>query len=180
MRKLTAYLLVSIDGVCEAPDKFARSELLPDIFPVLAETIAEQDEVLLGRRTYDDWSAYWPTSDVEPFASFINRVPKHVVSRTITSTDWHNASPLSDEVNRTITEMKESIGGAIGVHGSISLVQYLLKADLLDELRLVTFPAMAGEGRRLFDGDGGPIDFEATETRLTPKGLGFAIYRRLR
>jgi dihydrofolate reductase len=179
MRKLTAYLLISLDGVCEAPDTFARHELLPDIFQPLAATIAEQDEVLLGRRTYDDWSSYWPTSDVEPFASFINRVPKHVVSRTLKSTNWQNSSLLSEELENKINALKASEGSVIGVHGSIDLVQYLIKSQLLDELRLVTFPAIAGKGRRLFDGDGGPFHFDIAETQATPNGLNYAIYRRL-
>ncbi|MGB3928388.1 MAG: dihydrofolate reductase family protein [Sphingobium sp.] len=76
--------------------------------------------------------------------------------------------------------MKSAAGGAIGVHGSISLVQYLLEADLLDELRLVTFPVVAGKGRRLFDGDCGPFHFDIADTRSTPNGLNFGIYRRSR
>ncbi|MGB3928383.1 MAG: hypothetical protein WBL20_05405, partial [Sphingobium sp.] len=66
-------------------------------------------EVLLGRKTYDDWSGYWPTSDVEPFASFINRVPKHIVSTSITSTSWQNSSVLSGEIDKKIIEMKSAI-----------------------------------------------------------------------
>ena len=71
MRKVTSYLFISLDGVVEAPDTFVRSDLYEDFDPLTAEMIAEQDAVLLGRKTYDDWSAFWPQSMIEPFATFI-------------------------------------------------------------------------------------------------------------
>ena len=178
MRKLTAYLLVSLDGVCEAPDAFAHPDVMPDLFSLIAETIVEQDTVLLGRRTYDDWSGYWPTSDVEPFAGFINRVPKFVVSSTMTTPDWSNTSLLCGDVVEQIANLKATTGGTIGVHGSISLVQSLLAARLLDEMRLAMLPAIAGEGRRLFDGPGGPIHLVLGDTRSTPNGVILATYHR--
>ena len=79
MRKVTSYLFISLDGVVEAPDTFVRSDLYEDFDPLTAEMIAEQDAVLLGRKTYDDWSVYWPQSTIEPFATFINTTPKYVV-----------------------------------------------------------------------------------------------------
>ena len=81
MRKVVAYELLSLDGVAEQPDEF-----ITDFDDVMRENlgrvIATQDAVLLGRRTYDDWAAFWPTSDIEPFASFINGVEKFVVTST--------------------------------------------------------------------------------------------------
>jgi dihydrofolate reductase len=177
MRKLTAYLLISLDGVCEAPDTFAHRDVMPDLFPLIADVIAEQDAVLMGRRTYDDWSGYWPTSGVEPFASFINHVPKFVASTTMTSADWNNTSLLSSDLPGEVAALKASTGGTIGVHGSLSLVQSLLRCGTLDELRLAVLPVVAGTGRRLFDSEGGPLHFTLVEARWTESGVNLVTYR---
>jgi dihydrofolate reductase len=80
MRKLTSYLFISLDGVVEAPNAFLRDDLYQDLDLFIDETLAEQDTVLLGRRTYEEWSRFWPDSKIEPFATFINNVPKYVAS----------------------------------------------------------------------------------------------------
>ena len=96
MRKISAYLLMSLDGVVEAPDTFVRDGLYDDMIDVLRETIAEQDAILLGRTMFEEWSEFWPTADHEPFASFINEHPKYVVSSTLRSVDaWPNSSLIT-------------------------------------------------------------------------------------
>jgi len=177
MRKLTSYLLVSLDGVVEAPRRFFREDVYPDILPLIGDTIAEQDAVLLGRKMYQEWSAYWPQSRTEPFASFINRVPKYVVSQTHPALDWQPAHLISGDVQNEIIALKSQRGGTIGVHGSITLVQYLLTAGMLDELRFVLFPAVAGNGRRLLSREGDPIQLDLAATRSMPSGLQFLTYR---
>ncbi|MCA8896759.1 MAG: hypothetical protein KDA48_15990, partial [Amphiplicatus sp.] len=77
MRKLISYLFISVDGVVETPNRFLREDLYQDLDP-LDDTIAEQDAVLLGRKTYEEWSNFWPSSNIEPFATFINNTPKYV------------------------------------------------------------------------------------------------------
>src|SRR5690349_18851555 len=140
MRKIVLYTLLSVDGVAEAPDRYFfdfDTEMLDN----LRRVIEAQDAVLLGRRTYDDWAAYWPSANDEPFASFINGVPKHVVTSTPLTQPWANSTVVPVSVWWSIRELKEQPGGDIGVHGSIGLARSLLALDLVDEVRLVTAPA---------------------------------------
>jgi dihydrofolate reductase len=117
----------------------------------LARVIATQDTVLLGRRTYDDWAAFWPTSDIEPFASFINGVEKFAMTSSAPEETWSNTTFIDDKVLEHVTELKSRSGADIGVHGSVALTQALLEGDLVDELRLVVAPALMMHGRRLFE-----------------------------
>ena len=152
MRKLVAYSLVSVDGVAEDPDEF-----LFDFDKVmetnLGDVIGTQDTVLLGRKMYDEWSNYWPTSDDQPFADFINNVHKYVATSTPLTREWTNAEPIQGPVLDFVRELKARDGADIGVHGSISLTQSLFAAGLVDELRLLVAPRVAGSGRRLFEDD---------------------------
>ena len=151
MRRVVAYELVSVDGFADAPDRFF-TDWDPVMDANLARVIASQDTVLLGRRSHDDWAGYWPTSDVEPFATFINEVPKHVVTSSPLTGGWSAASVLEGDLAAAVRDLKRQPGGDIGVHASLSVVQALLADGLLDELRLVVAPALAGSGRRLLDG----------------------------
>ncbi len=150
MRKVVVYELLSLDGVAEQPDEFITN-FDTVMRENLGRVIATQDTVLLGRRTYDDWAAYWPTSDYEPFASFINGVEKFVVSSTTAEPTWANTRVIDGGLPEFVTELKGRPGGDIGVHGSIALTQALLEGDLVDELRLVIAPALHMHGRKLFE-----------------------------
>jgi dihydrofolate reductase len=152
MRKVVAYELLSLDGVAEQPDEFmtAFDEVMRDN---LGRVIATQDAVLLGRRTWDDWAAFWPTSEIEPFASFINGVQKFVATSTPLGREWPETKVIEDGIAEFVAELKQQPGGDIGIHGSISLAQSLLEASLVDELRLVIAPAVQMHGRRLFERD---------------------------
>jgi dihydrofolate reductase len=114
--------------------------------------IATQDVIILGRRSYTEWAQFWPSSDIEPFATFINGVAKYVATSTPLDRDWANATAIDGGLLEFIQELKRQPGGDIGVHGSISVAQALLAADLVDEIRLVIGPMIAGRGRRLLDG----------------------------
>ncbi|MEJ7690656.1 MAG: dihydrofolate reductase family protein [Nocardioidaceae bacterium] len=168
MRKVVAYTLVSVDGVAEDPDQF-----LFDFDKVmeanLAEVIGTQDTVLLGRKMYDEWSNYWPKSDDQPFADFINNVHKHVATATPLTREWMNAEPIQGPVDDFVRELKSGDGGDIGVHGSISLTQSLLAAGLVDELRLLVAPRVVGGGRRLFEDDVAHI-LELVQSTGSPSG----------
>lgn len=158
MRKVVAYELLSLDGVAEEPDQFITE--FDDVMQEnLGRVIATQDTVLLGRRTYDDWSVFWPTSDIEPFASFINAVEKFVVTSTTPGELWTNSNVVRGDVSEFLIGLKQRSGGDIGVHGSIALTQSLIGAGLIDELRLVVAPALQVHGRKLFD--------QGRSTRLT-------------
>jgi dihydrofolate reductase len=168
MRKVVLYELLSLDGVAERPESFFR-----DFDDVMGENlrrvIAEQDVVLLGRRTYDDWAQYWPGSDIEPFASLINSVRKYVVTSGQLAKPWENSAVIDAPVSDFVSELKDREGGDIGVHGSLSLARTLLQDGLVDELRLVIAPAIAVAGRKLFDGVP-PRRFQLTRNVSSPAG----------
>ena len=118
-----------------------------DVVDVLGETIADEDAILLGRAMFEEWSQFWPESDMEPFALFINGHPKYVVSHTLDSVDsWDNSILLGEPLAGRLADLKAQPGGTIGVHGSISLVNSLLADGLLDELRLLVFPVWPAVG----------------------------------
>ena len=151
MRKVVAYELMSLDGVAEEPSDFI-TEFDEVMSENLGRVIGTQDVVLLGRRTYDEWAGFWPSSAIEPFASFINEVEKCVVTSTQPEVTWSPTTAINGDLIDVLTGMKQRPGGDIGVHGSIALTQSLLASGFIDELRLVIAPALQGGGRRLFEG----------------------------
>lgn len=139
MRKIVVYELLSLDGVAEDPDAFIVD--WDDAMDAeLGAVIAPQDTVILGRRSYDEWSRFWPTSTIEPFATFINGVAKHVVTSSPLDGNWANASAVAGDPVEFARRLKEGEGGDIGVHASISVARALLEGGVVDELRLVIAP----------------------------------------
>ena len=175
MRKVVLYELVSLDGVAEAPDTFF-DDWDESMDANLATVIATQDAVVLGRRSYDEWSAYWPGSEIEPFATFINDVPKYVATSTPLGRHWHNATAIDGGLIQFVQNLKNSSGGDIGVHASITVAQALLAAEVIDEVRLVVAPAIAGHGRRLLDGLPA-TRLELLHSTTSPPGYLLADYR---
>jgi dihydrofolate reductase len=168
VRKVVVYELSSLDGVAEAPDDFFAD--WDDAMDAnLAKVIATQDAVILGRRTYTEWAQFWPGSDIEPFATFINGVRKYVATSTPLDRDWANATAVDAELVGFVRDLKEQPGGDIGVHASISVAQALLAGGVVDELRLVIAPRIAGRGRRLLDGLPA-IALEAIRSEISPTG----------
>jgi dihydrofolate reductase len=152
-------------------------EVLDDFFG----KVAEEDAMLLGRVTYQEWAEYWPTSDFEPFASHINSVEKYVVSKSLQDAPWGEsgrATVLNGELAHTVGELKRQPGKSIGVHGSPTLVEGLLHADLLDELRLEIYPVIAGTGPRLFKDGRGPKQLRLAESRIAGNGVAILTYKR--
>ncbi len=178
MRKVVVYELLSLDGVAESPERFF-TEWDAVMDANLAEVISDQDAVVLGRRSFDEWAQFWPTSDVQPFADFINAVPKFVATSSPLQHEWSDSSVIDGDVVEALRALKSTSGGAIGVHASISLARALFRADVVDELRLVVAPRTAGAGRRLFDGVG-PIDFEMQTCANSPTGYVLLTYTRSR
>ena len=175
MRKVVAYELLSLDGVAERPDEFVTD--FDDVMRQnLGRVIAAQDAVLLGRRTFDDWAGFWPTSDIEPFASFINGVQKFVVTSTPPEHEWAGTAVVEGGLADFVTELKQQPGGDIGIHGSISVTQSLLEASLVDELRLVVAPAVNQHGRRLFD-RGSARRLSLTRSITSPTGYLLVDYQ---
>jgi dihydrofolate reductase len=175
MRKVVAYELLSLDGVAEQPDAFI-AEFDEVMQENLNRVIASQDTVLLGRRSYDEWSEFWPTSDIEPFASFINGVQKFVATSSAPSHAWSNTTFIDADLGAFVAELKSQSGGDIGVHASISLVQSLLGVGLVDELRLVIAPCLQMDGRKLFDA-GAPTRLTLTRQFASPAGYLLLDYQ---
>lgn len=179
MRKVVLYELVSLDGVAEAPETFFVDDWDREIDAQLATLIATQDTVILGRRTYDQWSRYWPDSDVEPFATFINNVEKRVATSTPLDGRWQNATAIEVDLVPFVRELKNMSGGDIGVHGSISVARSLLEADAIDEVHLIIAPGVVGGGRRLLEGLP-EIRLELVRGSTSSKGYLLAGYRVVR
>ena len=178
MRKIVVYELVSLDGVAEDPDRFfAHWDAAMDAN--LAAVIRTQDAVILGRRSYTEWAQFWPTSDIEPFATFINAVTKHVATSTPLDLDWANATAFQGGLVDFVRDLKEQAGGDVGVHASISVAQALLAAGVVDELRLVIAPSIVGHGRRLLDGLPS-IQLETLQSEVSPTGSLLVDYRIVR
>lgn len=164
MRKLTAGLFHSVDGVVSEPNLWQFDSFDEDLGKGMTGMMERVDTVLLGRVSYQEWAGYWPhaTAD-QDFAGFINPIVKHVASRTLKEPlEWRNSHLVEGPLEDFVAELKQRDGGEIAVFGSISVTRQLLFAGLLDELTLMTHPVVAGSGRRLFE-DGDPV------TRLTLK-----------
>ena len=181
MRKVTAGLFSTIDGVVEAPNEwqFAFDD---EMGAAMSRMLEEQDAVLLGRVTYTEWAGYWPTSTDEPFATWINRTPKYVASTTLDSVDeWQNSTLISGSVADFVADLRQQDGGTIGTAGSPSLVRWLFNAGLLDELILLIHPVVAGGGRRrLFADDAALTRLELIGSQPTSSGVIIATYRPVR
>ena len=176
MRKIVVYELLSLDGVAESPDEFFGWDDALDAN--LGAVIATQDAVILGRRSHDEWAPFWPTSDIEPFASFINGVTKYVATSTPLTHEWANTTVLEGDLVEDVQRLKNRPGGDIGVHASVSVAQTLLAADLVDELRLAVAPRVVGRGRRLLDGFS--VQLEVVRSSTSPTGHLLVDYRVLR
>ena len=178
MRNVVLMQWLSLDGVAEEPSDWFFDDG-PELFDLVGRVIQGQDDVLLGRGTYDYWCDYWPTSEVEPFASFINGTRKHVATSSDLNGSWANTVRMTEPVTGYVQQLKQESGGDIGIHGSTELARSLIAARLVDELRFVIPPTMAGHGKRLFDPDS-PTElqqFHVVEVEQTPKGTLFLHYR---
>jgi len=178
VRKIVVYELLSLDGVAEDPDRFI-ADWDEAMDANLAAVIGAQDAVVLGRRSYAEWARFWPASEIEPFATFINGVAKHVATSTPLDLDWANAKALDGGLAEAVRELRQQPGGDVGVHASISVAQALLAAGLVDELRLVIAPRVVGQGRRLLDGLP-PITLECIRSAVSPTGYLLIDYRVIR
>jgi dihydrofolate reductase len=175
VRKIVAYELLSLDGVAEDPDRFF-ADWDDALDANLAAVIATQDAVILGRRSYAEWAPFWPSSQIQPFAAFINGVTKYVATSTPLDRDWAKATGIDGGLVEFVRDLKQQAGGDVGVHASISVTQALLAADVVDELRLVIAPSIAGRGRRLLDGLP-PIQLEPIGSETSPTGSLLVHYR---
>src|SRR6185437_5391571 len=175
MRKVVVFEFLSLDGIAEDPDRvFVAWDDTVDEY--LGGVIATQDAVILGRGIYDAWAGYWPESDIEPFATFINAVPKYVATSKPLEQQWTNSTAIDGDLIDFVRELKSQPGGDIGVHASISVAHALLAAGVVDELKIAIAPVVVGTGRRLLD----PMpagQLELIRASSTPSGYLVADYR---
>jgi dihydrofolate reductase len=179
MRKVTAGLFHSIDGVVEAPDRWQFDAFDDELGALLGAVMGRVDAVVLGRKGYEDWAGYWPNASADQeFGGFINAMPKFVASRTLTGPlAWQNSTLIEGGLEDFVRGLKSREGGEIAVMGSISIVRQLFLAGLLDELTLITHPVIAGAGHRhLFEPGDPTTRLRLVETQRTSKGNVVSTY----
>lgn len=172
MRRVTAGLFCSTDGVVEDPFRWQFDSFDADLGAGMVKMMDRVDTGLLGRIGYQQWAQYWPNAESDAdFAAFINQLPKFVASRTLAGDlEWQNSRLMDRPLEDFVAGLKNGDGGDIGVFSSISLVRQLLFAGLLDTLMLMVHPVIAGSGRRLFQ-DGDPLTrLVLQESQATSKG----------
>jgi dihydrofolate reductase len=190
--KLTTITHVSIDGVMQGlggPDEdrrggFERGGWAPPLFDNEAAMFLNQvyqraDAFLFGRRTYEIFAGYWGAmaDPANPIAAALNTRPKYVASTTLTDPQWADTTVLSGDVAAAVGELKAKPAGELQVHGSGNLVRWLFGNHLVDEIILLTYPVVIGQGTRLFPATGPDIALELVESRSTPKGITIQVYR---
>ena len=179
MRKVIASLFITVDGVVESPDKW-QEHFDEEMLAELNAQLADQDAVLMGRVTYQEWADFWPNSTDEPFASYINNAPKYVVSTTLDSVAWgiHNQiTLLNSDLVEDINHLKQQPGKNIGTAGSPTLVRSLLQNDLVDELRLLVHPVVVGRGQRFFDDSSALKRLKLVENKSSRTGTVILYYQ---
>jgi dihydrofolate reductase len=187
MGKLVVSEFVTLDGVMEDPggaEGFDRGgwafrfERGPEGDRFKLDEVLEADALLLGRRTYEGFAEAWPSrTDEAGFADKMNAMRKYVVSTTLETAGWNNSTLIAGDVATEVAKLKDQPGGDILVAGSRTLVQTLLRHDLVDELRLMVFPVALGSGKRLFPDAAEMTTFELVETR--PAGaVAILVLRR--
>ena len=152
MRKIVVGLFMSLDGVVEAPETWQFPYQTDEMGAITEAQINGSDAFLYGRVTYEGFAGYWPTQTHNEFgvADKLNSAPKYVVSTTLQNADWNNSTLIKSNVIEEIGKLKQQPGGTIGMIGSATLVQSLLKAGLVDEIAMLVHPLVLGKGLRLF------------------------------
>jgi dihydrofolate reductase len=191
--KLTTITHVSVDGVMQGlggRDEDRRGEFerggwaLPlfvdEAATYLDEVFQRAGAFLFGRRTYEIFAAYWgvmPDPNQNPIAGPLNRQPKYVASTTLTDPQWAGTTVLSGDVAAAVGELKAGPGGELQVHGSGNLVRWLLDSELVDEITLLTYPIVIGQGKRLFPDTGPDAALDLVDSRATSNGITIQVYR---
>lgn len=152
MRKIIVSEFLTLDGVMESPDKWQPSYVSDDVAETIQTQILGYGAMLLGRVTYEEFTAYWPLQTNNEFgiANKLNSMPKFVVSSTLEKAEWNNSTLIQENVLEGITRLKQQGDGDIQLTGSATLVQALMQSDLIDEFRFLVHPIVMGSGKRLF------------------------------
>jgi dihydrofolate reductase len=194
--KLTVNKNVSVDGVMQGlggPEEdrsggferggWAMPHFDSETADLTGQVYQRADAFLFGRWTYEVFAGSWGTGSWganqgdNPISVALNTRPKYVVSNTLTDPQWAETTVLSGDVAAAVSELKAKPGGELQVVGSLSLVRLLLENDLVDELTLLTYPVVVGQGRRLFPDSGQDLALELVESRATASGVTMQVYR---
>src|SRR5262245_28812175 len=188
MRKLIATTMVSLDGVLQAPGGpqedpaggFAHGGWS---FHYWAEVSSMQGldgkdrELVLGRKTYEIFEAYWPYQAADnPIAQTLNADKKHVASRTLKTLQWHNSTLLRGNVATAVAALKAEQGPDLQIIGSGNLIQTLQAASLIDEYNVWTFPVVLGRGKRVFEGGAKAGALRLVASQSTATGVVMSTY----
>jgi dihydrofolate reductase len=174
MGRIVANFFIALDGVVESPDQWHFPYFNDEMGAVVNAGTEKNKAFLMGRRLYDEWSAYWPESTDEPFATYLNTVPKYVVSTTLTNPTWNNTTVLPGDTD-AIRRLKDSVDGDIAMSGSTTTVRWLLAHGLLDELHLLVHPIAVGHGQRLFE-DTPTHRFNLIRSETLTTGVLYLVY----
>jgi dihydrofolate reductase len=178
MRKIVAGLFISLDGVIEDANEWTGPWFNEEVGQAVGSMIAAQDAMLLGRVTYDAFAGFWPHQTGE-MADMMNGTAKYVVSGTLTSADWQNTTLIpGDRAAEQIAGLKRQPGKNIGMTGSGTLVSWLLRKGLLDELHLLVFPVVLGRGKRLFADPGDKVELTLSASMPFRTGVLNLTYTR--
>jgi dihydrofolate reductase len=188
MGKIVVTEFVSLDGVMEDPggsEDYRHGDWTFEIDrgdegnKFKLDEVFEAEAQLLGRVTYEGFAAAWPTREDEAgFAERMNAMPKYVVSSTLQEASWNNTTILRGDLADEVAKLHREIDGVILVAGSAQLAQALIEHDLVDELRLMVFPVLLGEGKRLFGGVSEKKSLRLAESRTVGAGVALLTYER--
>jgi dihydrofolate reductase len=181
MRKITAGVFISLDGVVEAPDQWHFPYFSDEMGAAVDATLGAADTVLFGRKTYDSFAGAWPEREAAGeedagFAKKLGDARKIVVSTRKLEFTWRNSEQLQGDFVEAVTALKNEPGGNIGLSGSVSVVRQLLAAGLLDELQLLVHPIAVRKGMRLFDEGDTPVPLRLLSSETFRTGVLNLIY----
>jgi len=167
MGHITSGLFISLDGVIESPETWHFPYFNDEMGAAVGELMSGNDAMLLGRQTYDEFAAYWPTADpADPMTAAMNGSRKYVVSSSLAEATWENSTVVSGDVAAELTALKQE--NTLGTTGSATLVRSLLTLGLVDELHLLVHPIVVGHGKKLFaDGETVPLELVSSTTFST-------------
>jgi dihydrofolate reductase len=188
MRKLVVNAFVSLDGVMQAPGgpeedptggfeqggwsvNFWDEQMMAS----MDEFMGKPFDLVLGRKTYEIFAAYWPHSEASGAAE-LNRATKYVASRTLDKLDWEPSRLLEDDVPEAVARLKEEDGPELQVHGSSNLIQTLVRHGLVDQFRVFIFPVVLGTGKRLFGEGVPPGALNLVDSQIASTGVIMATY----
>ncbi len=189
MRKLITTTFLTLDGVMQAPGGpeedtdggFAHGGWSVNHFDeqvgeFMDEIMGSPFDLLLGRRTYDIFSAYWPHASEEEGAKPLNEATKYVASRGNPSLSWEKSVLIEGDVAEGVSALKQEDGPILQVHGSGNLIQTLLSNNLIDQMRVLIFPVLVGSGKRLFAEGTVPAGLKLVDSKTSPSGVVLAVY----